>query len=114
MAMFLVPMRQSDSFMHEIDGFDVTMKKRHATQQLSDRANDIGDIEVARGDFVQHRGEEEIVVTVDEGDVQVGSPRKRSFEFQRGIHAAEPTAQNQNSWLPIRHYKTFRLALKPL
>ena len=103
MAMFLVSMRQTDSFMHEIDGFDVSMKERHTTQQLADRADDIGDIEIARRDLVQHRGEEEKVIAIDESHVQVVSLRKRSFEFQRGIHAAKPATQNQHSWLPARH-----------
>jgi hypothetical protein len=58
MAMFLVPMRQADSFMHEIDGFDIAMKERHKTQQLADRADDIGDIAIACRDFVEPRGEE--------------------------------------------------------
>ena len=71
MAMFLVPMRQADSLIHEVDGFDGPVEECHATQQLTDRADDIGDIEVARRDFVQHRGEAETVVAVDEGDVYI-------------------------------------------
>ena len=89
--------------MHQIDGFDMTVEEGHATQQLADRAHDIGDIEVARRHFVQHRGKEEKVVAVDKGDIQVSALCKRLLEFQGGIHATEPTAQNQNSWLPVRH-----------
>ena len=58
MAMFLLPMRPAGSFMHEHDAFDVSMKERHKTQQLADRADDIGDIAIACRDFVEHRGEE--------------------------------------------------------
>src|SRR5689334_14767619 len=99
MAMFLMTMRQTDSFVHEVDGFDLSVKERHTTQQFANRADDIGNIEIACRHFVQHWGEEKKVLAVDKRDVQVGPPRKRSFEFQRDIHAAESTAQNQYSWL---------------
>lgn len=41
MAMFLVPMRQADSLIHEVDEFDVSVKECHATYQLVDWADDI-------------------------------------------------------------------------
>ena len=89
--------------MREIDDFDIAMKERHAAQQLADRADDIGDIEVARRDFMQHRGEEEKVVAVDEGHVQVSASCQCVFEFQRDIHPAESTPQNQYPRLLVRH-----------
>ena len=62
---------------------------------------------------MQHRGEEKKVVAVDEGNVQVSPLRKRFFEFQRSIHAAEPASQNHHPWLLVRHFSPFRFALKP-
>lgn len=56
--MLLMPMRYPDSSMHKIDGFDLAMKERHATQQFAEVADDIGDVEIARGHLVEHRGEE--------------------------------------------------------
>ena len=60
-------------------------------QQLANRTDDISDIVVARRDFVQHRGEEEKVVVVHEGDILVGSPRKRLLKLQGGIDTTEPS-----------------------
>ena|SRR6478609_4919253 len=103
MAMLLVPMREADALVREINGFDLAVKERHPSQQPADRADDIGDVEITRRDFVQHRSEEEKVVLVDEGDVQVGSARQRAFEFQGGIHPAESTTQNHHAWLSVHH-----------
>src|SRR5678815_4429051 len=89
--------------MRGIDGFDLSMKERHTMQELADRAHDIGDIEIARRDFVQHRGKEKKVVAIDESHVQVVSLCKRFFKLKRGIHAAEPPAQNQHAGLSVRH-----------
>lgn len=102
-AMLLMPMRQADSFLHEIDGFDIAMKERHPTQEFADRADNIRDIEVARRDFVQHRGEEEKVVAVDEGDVHVDPSHQRPFELQCGIHPTESTTEDQYTWPTVWH-----------
>src|SRR5689334_7131068 len=89
--------------MVQINGLDITVKECDVAQQFADRADDIGDVEVARRDFMQHRSEQEKVIAVDEGDVQVGSPRQRMLEFEGGIHPAEPTPQNQDAWFSVRH-----------
>ena len=75
--------------MHEITGFDVSMKERHMTQQLADRADDIGDIEVARLEFVQHRGEEGKVVAVSRAPVSGHGTRiPVPSESRRPVHRA--------------------------
>ncbi len=67
--MLLVSMRDAHVLMGEIDGFNFSMKEVHATQELSDRADNVGDVEIIGGHFVQHGGEEEKIVVVDEGDI---------------------------------------------
>ena len=101
--MVLVPMRQTDSSMHEINGFDLVMKERRPAQQLAHWADDIGDVQVARGDFVQHRSEEEKIVLIDERDVYVDSATQRPFEFECSIHPAESTAEYQHAGFAVRH-----------
>jgi hypothetical protein len=100
-------MRQADSMMYEIDGFDVAMEERPRRNGLRIGLTILVISGSLAGDLVQHQGEEEKVVAVDEGDVQVGSLLKRSFEFQCGIHTAEPSTQNQHTGLPVRHGKAF-------
>ena len=72
-AMVLVPMRHADSTIAEINGLDLPMKERHLMQQLADGADDIGNVEVARGHFVQHGRKEEKIVVIHEGDVEIGA-----------------------------------------
>ena len=57
--------------------------------------DDVGQIEIARRDLVQHRREEEEVVATDERHLEV---RELAFlEFQRGIKPAEAAAENENA-----------------
>ena len=66
-------------------------------EEFAQRADDIGQVEIARRHLVEHRGEEEEIFLSDEGDFDVGVAAL--FEFERGVEAAEAAAENENTGL---------------
>ena len=54
------------------------------------------DVDVAGGHLVQHRREEEEVVTADERDLHAGTSAELPFQFQGGVQAAEAAAKNDD------------------
>jgi len=73
---------------------DCSLNKLRATQQPADGADDVRNVQIARGDLVQHRCEQKKVLTIDERRLQIRPPGQTLFQFQGGIKAAEPVAQN--------------------
>src|SRR5262245_37382873 len=88
----------SDAFVREIDVLKLAVEEVNLLQQFSHGTHDVGDVEIAGRDFMEHRREQEEVFFVHECDFGVETALKSFIQFQRAIHAAEPAAQNQDAW----------------
>ena len=65
MVMFFA-VRNANYFGLEIDISYLSIKDLNMFQKLSHGANDMSDIQIARGDLVEHRRKEEEVFAIDE------------------------------------------------
>jgi hypothetical protein len=63
----------------QIDSLYLAGKKTGVLQQLSNRVHNVRKIEVAGGNLVQHGSEQEEVVPVDEGNLDVRAARERAI-----------------------------------
>jgi len=84
-------------FIREVDAADLGMKEIDVPQHFANRVHYMGEIDIAGGHFVQHRGEEDEVFAVDESDFQVIAAGEDFVEFQGRIEAAESAAENENA-----------------
>src|SRR2546422_10807758 len=84
----------------EVDLFYGSVEETHAAEQLPDRIDDVRRIEIAGGDFVQHRREEKKVVTVHQGHLDLRIACQAFFDLEGGVKSAEAAAQDQN---PLFH-----------
>src|SRR5208282_1197355 len=88
-----------------------------AVQQLAQWVDDGAEFQLARRDFVEHRGEQEEVVAGNQGDFDVRALAEEFFQAECGIHAAETSAQDNYllcghaTWMP-RATSGFALAHK--
>lgn len=83
-------MRHNHASALQIDLLHLALEERYIVQELSDGVNNIREIQVTGGDFVQHWSEQEEVFLVDERDLKLGSSRKSLIQFQRRIQSAKP------------------------
>src|SRR6266404_918299 len=100
MRVALEPVRQSQFIVTKVDVLDLAREKLHFPQELSHRVGDGGQLQIARGNLVQHRCEQKEVVAIDQGDFDVRVSAEPPLQFQGGIEAAEAPAQNID---PILH-----------
>src|SRR5271157_5190728 len=75
-----------DALVEKIDPFHFTREKVHAAQHPANGVDDGGEVKVARGYLVQHRGEEKEILPIYEGHL----------ELQGSIETRETTAENQD------------------
>ena len=80
----------------EIDRFYFPGEKIDPLQELSDRIDDIGEIEITGGDFVQHRRKQKEVVAIYQRDLDIGIAGQRVLEVNRRMESGETAAENQN------------------
>ena len=86
------PVRHRDPFVYDVDAVDIADEEADMPQHLPDGVNDIGQVEIARRDLVQHRGEEKEIFATHESHFEI-----RQFEFlklERGVEPAEAAAEN--------------------
>src|SRR5262249_41670144 len=73
-------------------------------EHLAHGVYDRCEVEVARGHFVEHGGEDEEVLAVDQRDLNVRVASQRFLQLHRRVKAGEATAQDQNPfWLICAH-----------
>ena len=70
-------MDDSNLLFHEIDSLHFPVKELGFSQQFADRIYDMGDVQVARGDLMQHGGKEEKVFAVYHGNFDVRLARQQ-------------------------------------
>ena len=98
----LEAVRHGDAAAIEINPVDVADEDLGPLQQRPQRADDVRDVEVAGGDLVQHRREQEEVVARDERDFDARVAGEHLFEVARSVHAAESTAEHHD---PLRRHR---------
>src|SRR3954454_15449880 len=82
---------------HKIDLLYFPFKERDVFQKLSNGVDDVGQIQIAGCDFVQHGSEQEEVFLVDQRDLNLGTSRKSLIEFERRIQAGETPTNDHDS-----------------
>src|SRR4029077_11734237 len=76
----------------------VTHQYLDLMEQLPKGIYDIRDLEVARGDLVKHRCEQEKVIAANEANLHCVLSRQQFLKMNGGINPAETTAQNDDSF----------------
>src|SRR6266481_2021265 len=97
-------MRNGHSLAFEVDLVYVAAEEGHVTKHLSNGIDDVGQVQIARSDLVQHRSEEKEVLAVHNGHVEPWIAT--FFKLQRGIKAAKSTAENEEASFFCRSYKS--------
>lgn len=97
--MVFVTVRNMNHLLFKIDAFDVAVKYTDTLQQLSYGAHDVGDVEVARCDFVKHWREEEEVFPVHDRDLDVRVSCETFLKVKGGVEPAKSAAEYQYSCL---------------
>ena len=88
--------RHDDGASREVDALDVAVEELHARQELADGIHDVGDVEVARGDLVQHRREEEKIVAAHDRHLHAAVAAEPPLQLERGVDAAEAAADDHD------------------
>ena len=73
--------------------------------------NDVGEIQIARRDLVQHRSKEKKVLAINDRDFKARIVAL--LEFQRGIKSAEAATENEDTRL-VCHFRLVEQVLKSL
>src|SRR5881398_2796957 len=88
-------MRNNDLFFVDVDLLHVPAEKIHAANHFANGINDISQIQIARGDLVQHWREQKEVLAIYDSHLK---PRvSKLFELQRCIQPAKAAAENKNT-----------------
>jgi hypothetical protein len=82
-------------------------KKIDPLQELSDRIDNIREIEITSRDFVQHRRKQKEVVAVHERDLDVGIACQRIVEVHHRMQPGKTATENQNPSFRLQSHKTF-------
>ena len=89
-------MGDGDASPFEVYRFYVPREGLGSPEQLAKRIDDGVHFEIARRYLVQHRREKKVVVARHQRDAHVGPAVQSSFQFHRGVDAAEPAAKYQD------------------
>src|SRR5215471_8089752 len=112
--MMVNPVRHVDCFFHQINSLHLAFHEVHSPQQLADRIDYTGQVEVAGRDFVEHGREEEEVLPIHNRDVHIRITAEGLLELQGHIQAAKSPAQNYDTHVlcsPITHAATSQYTL---
>src|SRR5262249_48425196 len=83
----------------------------HAANHLANGINDVGQIQIARRDLVQHRSKEKKVLAINDRDFKARIVAL--LEFQRRIKSAEAAAENEDTRL-VCHFRLVEQVLESL
>ena len=97
-----MPIKAVENFncpVDQIDTLDFAVDEIHMSQNFAHWIDDVSEIQVARGDFVQHRSEQEEIVLADHGDFKIGIAA--FLEFNGGID--RQVLQPRGDWSARAH-----------
>ena len=92
MGMTFETVSQRQSAVRKVDMLHFPGKQLHLAQQFSHGIDDRGQLQIARGNFVQHGRKQKEIVPVHKSNIDVGFPAQSPFQFQRAIKTAKPPA----------------------
>jgi hypothetical protein len=69
-ADFGVP--DANGFVGEVDALHVGVEEADVAEHFAEGVDDVGEVDVAGGDFVEHGSKENGIFTADEGDLDIG------------------------------------------
>ena len=95
----------------DVDLVHVATEKIHAADHLANWINNVGQIQIARRDLMQHRSKEKKVLAINERDFKARIIAL--LEFQRGIKSAEAAAENEDTRL-VCHFRLVEQVLESL
>src|ERR1700739_4900967 len=107
-------MRDAHDLSFKIDRFHFTGEEIDSLQELPDGTDDIGEIEIAGGDFVQHRCKQKEVVAICQRDFDIGIARERVIEVHCRMQPGKTAAKNYNPSSLLRRYKFSKYVLLTL
>src|SRR5260370_7576724 len=81
----------------QIDTLHFAVDEINLPQDFADGIDDVREVQIARGDFVQHRCEQEKILFADHGDFKIRITAL--FEFQGGIDTAKSSTDYQSTRL---------------
>jgi hypothetical protein len=94
MGMTLESVRQRQPVVGKVDVLHFAGKQLRFPQEFPGRVDDGGQIQIARGDLVQHWCEEEEVVPIDQSNLDIAIPGELVFQFHGAVNTAESAAKN--------------------
>jgi hypothetical protein len=104
-------MRNNDLFFVDVDLVHVSAEKIYVPNHFANRINDVGQIKVARRDFVQHRSEQEKVLAINNRDFELRVPT--FLELQRCVKPAETAAEYEDTRFLAHRNQLKNAALQP-
>src|SRR5262245_34591061 len=93
-VMMLRAVKNGYSFGSKIDALHIAIKEVHAFQHFAKGIHDIGEIQIACRNFMQHWSEEKKVFSIDECYFGVWIAGERFFQLQCSIEASETASKN--------------------
>src|SRR5262249_2422713 len=88
-------MRNSDAFAFEVDFVDIAAEKVDMPDHFANRINDVGQIQIAGRDLVQHRCKQKEVFPVNNRHLETRV--FASFKVEDGVKAAESAPENEHT-----------------
>src|SRR6516164_11776803 len=90
-------MRDNDLFFIDIDLVHVAAEEIHVPNHFANRIDDVGQIQIAGCDLVQHRREQEEILPIYDSNFESRVPT--FLEFQSRIKPAKSAAENEDTRL---------------
>src|SRR5215471_8316512 len=103
--------RDNDLFFVNVDLVHIAAEKVHAANHFADRIDDVGQIQIARRNFMQHWREQKKVLAIYDSDLETWVPA--FFKLQRRIQPAETAAENQNTRFVAHRNRSKHTILQP-
>src|SRR5262245_58905721 len=80
----------------QIDGFGFSAEKLNFAQQLANRVDDHRQFQIACGDFMKHRREQEKVVAIDQRNLYI-VPSKTLLKLERRVDPSKAAAEDDDA-----------------
>src|SRR6516165_7337164 len=97
MAMARFTVNDADRTAFQRNGFDLGTNEVNSRQEGSDRAHNRRNLQVAGGDFMKHRREEEEVLAIHERNFDAAGPRQALLKVERRVQPREAAPEDQYS-----------------
>src|SRR5215831_14620430 len=104
-------MRDNNLFFLGVDLVHIATEKIHVANHFPDRINDVCQIQIARGDLMQHRREKEEILAIYDSDLESRVPA--SLEFQRRVKTAKSATENKHACLVAHNGELKNAPFKP-